>query len=166
MSSTRSIRISGIERESIVDGDGIRYVIFVQGCPHHCPGCHNPQTHSFDGGKLVSVDDLLRDISKRKKHIDGITLSGGEPFCQSDQCCIIAEKAHELGLTVWCYTGYLFEDLYGQGNKLLEFVDVLVDGPFIQERRSLSLEFRGSNNQRLIDVPASLEAGAAVLKKT
>lgn len=166
MSSTRSIRISGIERESIVDGDGIRYVIFVQGCPHHCPGCHNPQTHSFDGGKLVSVDDLLRDISKRKKYIDGITLSGGEPFCQSDQCCIIAEKAHELGLTVWCYTGYLFEALYGQGNKLLEFVDVLVDGPFIQERRSLSLEFRGSNNQRLIDVPASLEAGVAVLKKT
>lgn len=165
MLNTISIRISGIEKESIVDGDGIRYVIFTQGCPHHCPGCHNPQSHPFDSGKLVSVDDLICDISKRKDYIDGITLSGGEPFCQSDQCCIIAEKARELGLSVWCYTGYLFEDLFGRSLRLLECIDVLVDGPFIQEERSLELNFKGSKNQRLIDVPASLKVGVAVLKK-
>jgi len=147
-----------------VDGEGIRYVIFTQGCPHHCPGCHNPQTHSFEAGKLVSLDELIADISKRKDYLDGITLSGGEPFCQSDQCCIIAEKAHEMGLTVWCYTGFLFEEVYGRRDKLLEQIDILVDGPFIQTEKSLDLEFRGSRNQRVIDVPASLKEGVAVLK--
>lgn len=166
MSNMGSIRISGINRESIVDGEGIRYVIFTQGCPHHCPGCHNPQTHSFDGGKIVSVDTILDDISKSKAWLDGITLSGGEPFCQTDQCSMIAEKAYEMGLTVWCYTGYLFEDLYGQENKLLKHVDILVDGPFVMEERSLELVFKGSRNQRVIDVPASLKEGAVILKQT
>ena len=166
MSNMKSIRISGIERESIVDGEGIRYVIFTQGCPHHCYGCHNPRTHSFDGGKVVSVDTLLNDISKRKGWLDGITLSGGEPFCQTDQCSAIAEKAHEMGLTVWCYTGYLFEDLYRQDNELLEHIDILVDGPFVLEERSLELTFKGSRNQRVIDVPASLKEGVVVLKQT
>lgn len=166
MSSTQLLRISGIERESIVDGDGIRYVIFTQGCPHHCPGCHNPQTHSFDAGKLINTDELLADISKRKDYIDGITLSGGEPFCQSDQCSVIAEQARKMGLTVWCYTGYLFEELYGRNDRLLNHIDILVDGPFIQQKRSLALQFRGSTNQRLLDIPASLEAGVAVLRKT
>lgn len=166
MSSTQLLRISGIERESIVDGDGIRYVIFMQGCPHHCPGCHNPQTHSFDAGKLISVDELLADISKRKDYIDGITLSGGEPFCQSDQCSVIAEQARKMGLTVWCYTGYLFEELYGRNDRLLNHIDILVDGPFVQQKRSLALQFRGSTNQRLIDIPASLKAGVAVLRKS
>lgn len=160
----KSIQISGIERESIVDGEGIRYVIFTQGCPHHCPGCHNPQTHAFDGGKDVAIEILLDDISKRKGWLDGITLSGGEPFCQIDQCSAIAEKAHEMGLTVWCYTGYLFEDLYGQGNKLLNHIDILVDGPFMLEERSLDLVFKGSRNQRIIDVSASLKEGVVVLK--
>lgn len=132
MSSMKLIRISGIEPESIVDGEGIRYVIFTQGCPHHCPGCHNPQTHPFGGGKLVSIEDILDDISKRKNWIDGITISGGEPFCQIYQCALIAEKAHQMGLSVWCYTGYLFEDLYRQGIELLKHIDVLVDGPFVQ----------------------------------
>lgn len=166
MSNMKSIRISGIERESIVDGEGIRYVIFTQGCPHHCYGCHNPRTHSFDGGKVVSVDTLLNDISKRKGWLDGITLSGGEPFCQTDQCSAIAEKAHEMGLTVWCYTGYLFEDLYRQDNELLEHIDILVDDPFVLEERSLELTFKGSRNQRVIDVPASLKEGVVVLKQT
>lgn len=166
MSNTQLLRISGIERESIVDGDGIRYVIFTQGCPHHCPGCHNPQAHSFDAGKLINTDELLADISKRKDYIDGITLSGGEPFCQSDQCSVIAEQARKMGLTVWCYTGYLFEELYGRNDELLNHIDILVDGPFIQQKRSLALQFRGSTNQRLIDIPASLEAGVAVLRKT
>ncbi len=164
MSGTKSIRISGIERESIVDGDGIRYVIFTQGCPHHCPGCHNPQTHSFDGGKLMRIDSLLDDISKRKDWIDGITLSGGEPFCQSDGCSVIAEKVRGMGLSVWCYTGCLFEDLYAQNNELLNHIDILVDGPFVQSERSLDLVFRGSRNQRIIDISASLKKGVAVLK--
>ena len=166
MSSIQSIRISGITPESIVDGEGIRYVIFTQGCPHHCVGCHNPQTHSFDGGRLVLIEDILDDISKRKKWIDGITISGGEPFCQADQCSIIAERAQELSLTVWCYTGYLFENLYRQGVELLKHIDVLVDGPFVQNERSLELNFRGSRNQRVIDVPKSLKEGIAFLKQT
>lgn len=160
------LRISGIESESIVDGEGIRYVIFTQGCPHHCPGCHNPQTHSFNKGKLVSTDEILIDISKSKDYIDGITLSGGEPFCQSNQCSIIAEKAHEMGLTVWCYTGYLFEELYGRDDRLLNHIDILVDGPFVLNERSLDLEFRGSKNQRIINVPESLITGKVVLKYT
>lgn len=91
MSSMKLIRISGIEPESIVDGEGIRYVIFTQGCPHHCPGCHNPQTHPFGGGKLVSIEDILDDISKRKNWIDGITLSGGEPFCHMGNCITLED---------------------------------------------------------------------------
>lgn len=166
MSNMKLIRISGIEPESIVDGEGIRYVIFTQGCPHHCPGCHNPQTHPFGGGKLVLMEDILDDISKRKDWIDGITLSGGEPFCQIYQCALIAEKAHEIGLSVWCYTGYLFEDLYGQGADLLKHIDVLVDGPFVQAEKSLELDFRGSRNQRVIDIPESLKEGVAILKQT
>lgn len=167
MSNTQSIRISGITPESIVDGEGIRYVIFTQGCPHHCPGCHNPSTHSFDGGKVVAIHDIFTDIEKNRKYIDGITLSGGEPFCQIDQCSIIAERARELGLTVWCYTGFSFEELYERGDafELLQNLDVLVDGPFILEERSLDLDFRGSRNQRIIDVRTSLKEGMTIMKK-
>lgn len=164
MLNTQLIRISGTTPESIVDGEGIRYVIFTQGCPHHCSGCHNPSTHSFDDGKLVLIHELIADIRKNKNYIDGITLSGGEPFCQSDQCSIIAKEAHEMGLSVWCYTGYLFEDLYGRADKLLSHINVLVDGPFVLEERSLDLEFRGSRNQRIIDVQTSLEKGVTTLK--
>lgn len=166
MSNTQSIRISGITPESIVDGEGIRYVIFAQGCPHHCPGCHNPSTHSFDGGKVVAIHDIIIDIERNRKYIDGITLSGGEPFCQSDQCSIIAEQAREMGLSVWCYTGFSFEDLYGRDDTLglLKNIDVLVDDPFILEERSLDLDFRGSRNQRVIDVRTSLKKGVTTLK--
>lgn len=165
MSNTQSIRISGITPESIVDGEGIRYVVFTQGCPHHCPGCHNPSTHSFDGGKLISLLDIIKDIRENAEYIDGITLSGGEPFCQPYQCSIIAREAQKLGLSVWCYTGYSFEDLYEKKDALalLKFVDVLVDGPFIIEERSLDLDFRGSRNQRLIDVHKSSEKAVTTL---
>lgn len=131
-----------------------------------CPCCHNPQTHPFGGGKLVLIEDILDDISKRKNWIDGITLSGGEPFCQIYQCALIAEKAHQMGLSVWCYTGYLFEDLYRQGIELLKHIDILVDGPFVQAEKSLDLDFRGSRNQRVIDIPESLKEGVAILKQT
>lgn len=158
------IRIAGIEPESIVDGEGIRYVVFTQGCPHHCFGCHNPQTHAVDGGKLMDVGNIINDIRSRKDYIDGITLSGGEPFCQVPECAAIARAAHDMGLSVWCYTGYLFEQIYLTPNELLATVDVLVDGPFMQEERSIDLEFCGSRNQRVIDVPASLKAGKVVLR--
>lgn len=166
MSNMESIRISGITTESIVDGDGIRYVIFTQGCPHHCPGCHNPSTHAFDSGETIAIHDILADVEKNRKYIDGITLSGGEPFCQIDQCSIIAEQAQNIGLTVWCYTGYIFEELYGRTDaiKLLQHIDVLVDGPFILEERSLDLDFRGSRNQRIIDVQESLKKRVTTLK--
>lgn len=168
MLDTQLIRISGITPESIVDGEGIRYVIFAQGCPHHCIGCHNPSTHSFEDGKLVTIHELLSDIEKNCKYIDGITLSGGEPFCQSCQCSIIAREAHQMGLSVWCYTGYIFEELYGQSKyeELLKHVDVLVDGPFILSERSLDLDFRGSTNQRVIDVRESFKKGVTTLKIT
>ena len=165
MSSMKLIRISGVEPESIVDGEGIRYVIFTQGCPHHCPGCHNPQTHPFGSGKLVSIEDILNDFSKRKDWIDGITLSGGEPFCQIYQCALIAKKAHDMGLSVWCYTGYLFEDLYRQGIDLLKHIDILVDGPYIESEKSLDLYFKGSANQRVINVPESLKNDRIILKE-
>lgn len=158
------IRISGIEPESIVDGEGIRYVIFTQGCPHNCPGCHNPQTHSFINGSVKNIDNIINDIFKRRGWIDGITLSGGEPFCQQEQCSLIADKVHEMGLSVWCYTGYIFEDLNNQNNELLNHVDVLVDGPFVRNEKTLNLKFRGSRNQRIIDIPASLKEGIIILK--
>lgn len=126
MSSIKLIRISGIEPESIVDGEGIRYVIFTQGCPHHCPGCHNPQTHPFGGGKLVPIEDILDDISKRKNWIDGITISGGEPFCQIYQCALIAEKAHEMGLSVWWFGVTLVIFLKTCTSKASCFLNILM----------------------------------------
>ena len=112
------------------------------------------------------IEEILDDISKRKDWIDGITISGGEPFCQIYQCTLIAEKAHEMGLSVWCYTGYLFEDLCKQDIELLKHIDVLVDGPFIQAERTLDLDFRGSRNQRVINIPESLREGVVILKQT
>lgn len=159
MSNTRSIRISGIERESIVDGEGVRYVIFTQGCPHHCPGCHNPQTHAADGGKEVSVQTIANDIVANAAYdplIQGITFSGGEPFLWAEELATIGEIAHAYGLDIWTYTGYAYEELLEKGTddprikKLLDVTDYLVDGPFILVEKDLTLEFRGSRNQRII----------------
>ena len=157
------IRISGIVDESIVDGPGFRTTVFVQGCPHHCPGCHNPQTHAFDAGTWMDTDDIVRTILQNPL-LDGVTLSGGEPFCQCDACADIARRARAAGLSVWSYSGWTFEELLQKPDcrKLLEAIDVLVDGRFILEKRTLELRFRGSANQRLIDVPKSLDAGRAV----
>lgn len=110
-----------LQVDSIVDGEGVRTVIWTQGCPHKCPGCHNPGTHSFDEGALVSVDDVIAEL-KLLKNQDGITLSGGDPVCQSDACYEISKAAHELGMNVWCYTGYTYEMmlLNPKHKKLLE----------------------------------------------
>ena len=159
MLNTRSIRISGIERESIVDGEGVRYVIFTQGCPHHCPGCHNPQTHASDGGKEISVQTIINDIMTNAAYnhlIQGITFSGGEPFLWADELATIGKIAHTYGLDIWTYTGYTYEELLEKGTddprvkKLLDVTDYLVDGPFVLAEKDLTLEFRGSRNQRII----------------
>lgn len=153
-----------LQPDSIVDGEGIRTVLWTQGCPHHCLGCHNPETHDFEGGALIDVDEVISELKKIKNQ-DGITLSGGDPVCQANACYEIAKAAHEIGLNVWCYTGFTYEQmlLNPKARRLLEQIDVLVDGKFVLEEKSYDLYFRGSRNQRIIDVPKSLELGQAVL---
>ena len=156
------IRIFGLADDSIVDGPGVRYTVFVQGCPHHCPGCHNPASHDFAGGTLMDTDGIIRKIGENPL-LDGVTLSGGEPMCQPEACRAIADAAHAKHLNVWCYTGFTLENLLKENRadrmKLLSVLDVLVDGPFLSHERSLDLLYCGSKNQRLIDVPATLAAG-------
>lgn len=155
------IKIAGIVKESIVDGPGIRFVVFAQGCKHNCQGCHNPETHSFNGGSFVEVDDLIGQM-KRNPLVDGITLSGGEPFEQAEAFGVLAMKAKKHGYNVMTYTGYTYE--YIQKNKgkisgweeLLNWTDILVDGKFEISQRSIMLKFKGSHNQRIIDVKQSM----------
>lgn len=163
-----TILVSGIVKESIVDGPGLRLVVFAQGCPHGCPGCHNPHTHTFKGGTHADIDSIMESV-RANPLLNGVTFSGGEPFEQAERFAVLAERVKALGLHVMTYTGYTFETiLERQGEKkgwrdLLNRTDVLVDGPFILERRSLGLRFRGSDNQRLIDVPRSLQQHQAAL---
>lgn len=149
------IRIAGITEDSIVDGPGLRLTVFVQGCPHHCPGCHNPETHDPDGGKLMDTAEIIAKMDANPL-LDGITLSGGEPFMQTGACAELAKAAHDRGLNVWCYTGYTIEAIMGgrdNGKRgLLQHIDVLVDGPYIDSQRTLELPWRGSKNQRVINV--------------
>ena len=158
------LRIAGTVNDSIVDGPGLRYAVFTQGCPHDCPGCHNPQTHDFSGGKDIDTSEILAQIRKNPL-LDGLTLTGGEPFCQCTACVALAQGAHAHGLNVWCYRGDTFEELINgkaEWRVLLQNIDMLVDGPFLLEKRSLDCRFRGSSNQRLIDVPKSLMANRAI----
>lgn len=163
------MRIAGFVEESIVDGPGFRIVIFFQGCAHHCYGCHNPETWDFEGGKEVSFD-LIKKIIDDNPYADGITLSGGDPLYQIDASTEIAEYAKSKGLDVILYTGFLFEEVLEmtKANQrlkdLLNNVDILIDGPFILEQRHLSLKFRGSSNQRIIDVKKSLMQNKIVEK--
>lgn len=157
------INLSGIVPESFVDGEGVRYTIFTQGCIHNCLGCHNPSTHALKDNILMEADDIIADI-KKQSMIDGITLSGGEPFLQAEACTYLAEETHKLNLNVWCFTGYTFEYLIQHEKylNLLKNVDVLVDGKFELKNKSLELPFRGSTNQRLIDVKQSLKDGKLI----
>ena len=156
------IRIAGIVPESFVDGDGIRYAIFMQGCLRNCYGCHNPETHALDGGRLMDTDEIISAL-KKNPLLDGITLSGGEPLLQIDAANELARAAKNLGLSVWCYTGYTFEELPPEAGPLLENVDVLVDGAFVENLRDLELQFRGSSNQRIIAVKKTREQKKIVL---
>lgn len=165
------IRLAGeLTTDSIVDGEGIRTVVWTQGCIHNCPGCHNPETHSFENGFLKDVGELCREIANLEFQ-DGITLSGGDPLCQIDASLEIAKFCQKIGLNVWCYTGYKIEDLLKRAKKenklkeLLESIDVLVDSPFVLELKSYNVPFRGSSNQRLIDSKKSIKLDKAVLYK-
>ena len=156
------IRIAGLVAESFVDGDGIRFAIFMQGCLRHCEGCHNPETHAPDGGKIFDTADIIAKF-RANKLLDGITLTGGEPLLQIDAANELARAAKNFGLNVWCYTGYKFEELPPNSESLLENVDVLVDGAFVENLRDLNLQFRGSSNQRIIDVKKSVAQKKIVL---
>lgn len=161
------LRIAGIINESIVDGPGIRLVVFTQGCRHRCPGCHNPHTHPFEGGTLVEVDDIIHKV-KSNPLLDGITLSGGDPFEQAEPLSELAKKVKDIGHNVMTYTGYDFEYILENRykikgwDKLLGATDILVDGKFEIAQKSMLLKFRGSKNQRIIDVKKSLAANSIV----
>lgn len=160
-----TISMAGIAGDSIVDGPGIRTAYFAQGCPHHCEGCHNPETWAFEGGTPMDTETLA-DIARSNPLCRGVTFSGGEPFAQAEGFAELAELLKADGYEIASYTGYTFEHLRDHGTdaqkRLLSLLDVLVDGPFILAERSLDLSFRGSRNQRLIDVPKSLAAGDVV----
>lgn len=156
------IRIAGLVKESFVDGEGIRYAVFMQGCLRHCEGCHNPETHTLDGGRLIDTADIIADF-KRNPLIKGITLTGGEPLLQIDAATELARAAKNFGLNVWLYTGFTFEELPADAATLIENVDVLIDGAFIENLRDLELQFRGSTNQRIIDVKKSHALNRIVL---
>lgn len=160
------LRIAGTVNDSIVDGPGIRFTIFTQGCPHNCKGCHNPQTHDFNGGELIDTDDLLVKV-KENPLLDGVTFSGGEPFCQAEALALLGKQIKALGLNIITYTGYTFEHLIDHQNEngwgeLLKITDFLIDGPFILEQKDWEIKFRGSSNQRYIDCQESLKQGRAV----
>lgn len=160
------IKIAGIVNDSIVDGRGIRMTVFVQGCPHHCPGCHNPQTHDFAGGTLDDTDRIFEEF-RENPILKGITFSGGEPFCQPRPLKVLADRVHSVKKDVTVYSGWTYEQLRAKGDPdvdaLLDACDVLIDGPFVEAQKNLELSFRGSENQRLIDLKKTCETGQVVL---
>ena len=162
-----TVRIAGIERESIVDGPGIRFVVFAQGCPHRCMGCHNEATHDFFGGREIEIEKILVEIEKNPL-LSGVSISGGEPFAQPEAFLSLAEKLKERNINVLMYSGYTYEELIalsrnnGSIKGLLDNIDVLIDGRFVLEKRDLLLAFRGSSNQRYIDMNETRKLGRVV----
>ena len=162
------LAVDYLQEDSIVDGEGIRAVLWTQGCAHKCPGCHNPQTHSFDDGFLLDIDEVEKLIDDLEGQ-DGITFSGGDPFYQAKECAILAKYIHSKKMNVWCYTGFTYESLIKLSDSnsdimnFLKEIDVLIDGPFLLEKKSLDAVFRGSTNQRIIDVKESLKQHKVVL---
>lgn len=158
-----------IQYDSIVDGEGMRAVLWTQGCPHKCPGCHNPSTHDFDGGFLTETDEIINELKENIMFQDGLTLSGGDPFMQVEAVLEVAKYIQSVGKNIWAYTGFTFEKLIEMSKRnskvreLLENIDILVDGKFILEQKSLDLFYMGSRNQRVIDVKKSLKENNVVL---
>lgn len=162
-----TLRMYGTAPESIVDGPGLRFSVFVQGCSHHCPGCHNPESQPAEGGYLCDTSELIHQIHENRL-IHGVTLTGGEPFEQTEGMLALARELKAEGYNLWIYSGYLYEDLltghpHEKAPELLAQCDVLVDGPFIEALNSYDLQWKGSSNQRVIDLPASLKQGEVVL---
>ena len=167
LENVETLRIAGVVKESTVDGPGFRYVIFTQGCPHKCEGCHNPETHDFNGGKLVAIDKIVQDI-KKNPLLAGVTISGGDPLMQAGQVAKLIDKL-DTKLNVMVYTGFTYEYLLKNANEnnkymdLLERTDILMDGKFVKELMDENLIFRGSSNQRAIDVKKSLKENKIVI---
>lgn len=165
------LRLAGLVGESIVDGPGLRMTVFCQGCPHRCRGCHNPETWPSDGGKTVSIRSIA-DLALKNPMLKGITFSGGEPFCQAGGSSRLAEiiKA-ESSMDIVVFTGYTYEQLQVMAEKdgdvktLLELSDLLIDGPFIEKEKNLTLQFRGSSNQRIIDMNETRRTGRMILAR-
>ena len=159
-----------IQTDSIVDGEGLRTVIWMQGCSHNCVGCHNPETHDFNGGKQSTLEEIMKMLATVENQ-NGITLSGGDPLYQPEATLFISQFAHSIGLSVWCYTGYTYDEIRTIAlkkpiyNEILKNIDVLIDGKFELKNKSLNCIYRGSTNQRIIDVPLSLLEDRVVLKK-
>ena len=160
------VRLAGIKRHSLVNGPGVRYVVFFQGCPHACPGCQNPETWDPSKGNPVDVNALTKDILS-DHYKDGVTLSGGDPLLQGEGLLELVKNLKAAGTNIWCYTGWTYEEVVNgkagpYSKEALSYLDVLVDGPFVLKLLSRDCLFRGSTNQRLIDVPKSLALGRAV----
>ncbi len=161
------IRLYGKTHDSIVDGPGLRYAVFTQGCPHHCLGCHNPSSHDINSGVIEDTDDIIKDIDNNPL-LDGVTLSGGEPFIQCEPLIDLVKKLKKRNLHVIIYSGYTFEDILKLGDKekeLLSLCDILIDGRFIESLKQLSLLYRGSSNQRIINIKESLKHNQVVEQK-
>ena len=158
------LNLAGVQTDSIVDGPGIRTTFFCQGCPHHCEGCHNPETWAFSGGTPMETDALV-ELVTRNPLCRGVTFSGGEPFAQAEGFAELSKALKEKGYEIASYSGYTFEQLLtgtDAQKELLRSIDILIDGPFVQEEKSLEIAFRGSKNQRILDVPKSLALNQAV----
>lgn len=165
MTFNQEIKIAGLIPESIVEGPGLRMVVFFQGCLHHCPGCHNPQTWNFAAGESIRIGEILRQFSSNPL-LQGITLSGGDPFFQAAAAASLAGEVHDLGKDVWTYTGFTWESFLKEQDPnrlwLLNSSDVLVDGPFILSKKTTTLPFIGSTNQRIIDIQSSFRQNSVI----
>ena len=166
----RNIRLAGIVYESLVNGDGIRRVFFSQGCSHNCKGCFNPETHDFNGGKDLDMDELIKDVIKNPI-LKGVTFSGGDPFERAEEFAYMAKELKKENINIWSYTGYTFEYIMDNLDNrlgwkdLINNMDVLVDGRFEEDKKVDGLNFRGSYNQRIIDIKSSLADGEVIIWK-
>ncbi len=164
------MKIAGFYDESISNGEGWRAVLFVSGCPHHCPGCHNSVTWDFNYGEDFNQEEVINKIVNNSI-LKGVTISGGEPLCMENIATVVEfiKKIKELkpNFNIWCYSGYTFEELLSRNdsitNEALQVIDVLVDGKFMLEKKDSKIRFRGSSNQRIIDVKKSLALNKIVI---
>ena len=165
---SKTVRLAGIAYESLVNGPGMRRVFFAQGCKHKCKGCFNPETHSFEDGKIMDMDKLIKDVLDNPI-LKGVTFSGGDPIEQAHSFAYMAKAFKNSNLNIWCYTGYTFEKLLEVMkvdtaiSELLNNIDVLVDGRFEINNKEEGLRFRGSTNQRIINVKESLNQNKVVI---